>query len=37
MIGISAHASLTVIGSVDSPGEAYGVYVSGLYAYVADR
>ena len=29
--------ALTIVGSVDTPDAAYGVYVSGSYAYVADH
>ena len=28
--------ALTIVGSVDTPDAAYGVYVSGSHAYVAD-
>ena len=36
MIDITNPASPQIVGSVDTPGYAYGVAVSGTYAYVAD-
>ena len=36
MIDITNPQSPQIVGSVDTPGEAFGVAVSGTYAYVAD-
>jgi hypothetical protein len=37
VIDISNPTNPVEIGSYDTPGEAFGVYVSGNFAYVADR
>ena len=37
VIDISDPSNPNITGNVDTPGNAYNVYVSGNYAYVADN